>query len=101
MPPLRRVPPSLRLRPSPPQQRRRLRQPRPSPHPTDMSYLNPILNDLREKRLWPIALVLLAPLVAIPVLLSSSAKPVPVPHVPQAPPPPSSTAVPSARGSYS
>jgi hypothetical protein len=35
-----------------------------------MSFLNPIITDLREKRLWPVALVLLAALVAIPLLLS-------------------------------
>jgi hypothetical protein len=37
-----------------------------------MSLLQDILNDLRERRLWPVALVLLAALVAVPVLLSSS-----------------------------
>jgi hypothetical protein len=35
-----------------------------------MSVLNTILTDLREKRLWPVALALLAALVAVPVLLS-------------------------------
>jgi hypothetical protein len=51
-----------------------------------MSFLNPIIADLREKRLWPVALVLLAALVAVPVLLSgksssagpSAAMPAPV-----------------------
>jgi hypothetical protein len=37
-----------------------------------MSYLNALLTDLREKKLWPLAVVLLAALVAVPVLLSKS-----------------------------
>jgi hypothetical protein len=62
-----------------------------------MSYVNSILNDLREKRLWPIAVVLLAALVAVPVLLSkSSAKPAPAaPAAPATPPPSSATALPT------
>jgi hypothetical protein len=48
-----------------------------------MSFLNPIITDLREKRLWPVALVLLAALVAVPVLLagksSSAGSPTPTP----------------------
>jgi hypothetical protein len=61
-----------------------------------MSYINSILNDLREKRLWPIALVLLAALVAVPVLLSSSAKPAPVAKAaPPTPPPSAATALPA------
>jgi hypothetical protein len=36
-----------------------------------MNYLKPIINDLREKRLWPIAALLLVALIAVPVLLSS------------------------------
>jgi hypothetical protein len=35
-----------------------------------MRFLERILSDLRDKRLWPLALVLLAALVAVPVLLS-------------------------------
>jgi hypothetical protein len=37
-----------------------------------MSYLNALLSDLRDKKLWPLALVLVAGLVAVPVLLSKS-----------------------------
>lgn len=49
-----------------------------------MSFLQPIVNDLRERRLWPVALVLLLALVAVPLLLSkspdsSSAAPRPAP----------------------
>lgn len=36
-----------------------------------MSHLNALLSDLRERKLWPLAAVLLAALVAVPVLLSS------------------------------
>lgn len=49
-----------------------------------MSFLNSIITDLREKRLWPVAVVLLTALVAIPVLLSKSAAKVPVAAVPPA-----------------
>jgi hypothetical protein len=44
-----------------------------------MSFVERILGDLREKRLWPLAVVLLAGLIAVPLLLSkgsSSAPPV-------------------------
>jgi hypothetical protein len=34
-----------------------------------MSYLNALIADLREKRLWPVAVALLVALVAVPVLL--------------------------------
>jgi hypothetical protein len=37
-----------------------------------MSYLNALLSDLRDKKLWPLAVALLAGLVAVPVLLSKS-----------------------------
>jgi hypothetical protein len=37
-----------------------------------MSYLNALLTDLRERKLWPVPLVLIAVLVAVPVLLSKS-----------------------------
>jgi hypothetical protein len=39
-----------------------------------MSVLRSVVSDLREKRLWPVALVLLAALIAVPVLLSGSSK---------------------------
>ena len=37
-----------------------------------MSYLNALLTDLRDRKLWPVPLVLIAALVAVPVLLSKS-----------------------------
>ena len=40
-----------------------------------MSYLNALLSDLRDRKLWPVPLVLLAALVAVPVLLSKSPAP--------------------------
>lgn len=44
-----------------------------------MSALEPILRDLRQRRLWPVALVLLAALVAVPLLLAKSAQNAPPP----------------------
>ena len=44
-----------------------------------MSYLNALLSDLRDKKLWPLALAMLAGLVAVPVLLSKSPSATP-PH---------------------
>jgi hypothetical protein len=41
-----------------------------------MSFTN-IISDLREKRLWPVAALLLVALVAIPLLLSTSSPPAP------------------------
>ncbi len=49
-----------------------LLRPRSRHPPSAMSFVNGIVNDLRERRLWPIALVLLVALVAVPVLLSNS-----------------------------
>jgi hypothetical protein len=37
-----------------------------------MSYLNALLSDLRDKKLWPLAVAMLVALVAVPVLLSKS-----------------------------
>jgi hypothetical protein len=54
-----------------------------------MSVFDSILRDLRERRLWPVALVLLAALVAVPVMLS---KPGQAAAPPAAPTPPSATA---------
>jgi len=48
-----------------------------------MNYLNSIISDLRERRLWPLALVLLVGIVAVPVLLSKSSAKVPVAAAPQ------------------
>lgn len=42
-----------------------------------MNVLQPLITDLREKRLWPVVLVLIGALVAVPVLL---AKPAPKPQ---------------------
>jgi hypothetical protein len=42
-----------------------------------MSFLQDILNDLRTKRLWPIAIALIAGIIAVPVLLSKTAKSAP------------------------
>ena len=38
------------------------------------NFLQDLWNDLRVKRLWPVALVLLAALVATPVVLSKDAE---------------------------
>ena len=52
------------------------------------NFLNGIVNDFREKKLWPIAVVLVAALVAVPVLLSkSSSSSTPEAQVPVAAPP--------------
>ncbi len=48
-----------------------------------------ILGELRHKKLWPAAVVLLAALVAVPLLLSKSPSPTPVAQVPLPTPPPS------------
>jgi hypothetical protein len=50
------------------------------------NFLLDLWHDLRAKRLWPVALVLLAGLVAVPVVLSKKAEPV------AAPPPPTAEA---------
>jgi hypothetical protein len=46
-----------------------------------MTFVNRIITDLREKRLWPVALVLLGALIAVPALLANSSKPLPVAQV--------------------
>jgi hypothetical protein len=57
------------------------------------NFLLDLWHDLRAKRLWPVALVLLAGLVAVPVVLSKKAEPV------AAPPPPATEAeAPEAEG---
>lgn len=43
------------------------------------NFLSDLWHDLREKRLWPVALVLLAALVAVPVVLSKSSEEPPPP----------------------
>ena len=45
--------------------------------PDSMNFLQPLITDLREKRLWPVVVVLVGALVAVPVLL---AKPAPKPE---------------------
>jgi hypothetical protein len=57
-----------------------------------MSNLTAIFTDLRERRLWPLALALAAALVAVPVLLSSSTKTAPPSLPAQATPAPSPAA---------
>jgi hypothetical protein len=52
-------------------------------------FLRGIVSDLREKRLWPVAVVLLAAIVAVPFLLTNSSSPTPVAQVPEPTPPPS------------
>ena len=52
-----------------------------------MSILNDLITELREKRLWPVAALLVLALVAVPVLLSSSASP-PAPSALALPTPP-------------
>ena len=60
-----------------------------------MTFFNNIVRDLRDKKLWPIALVLVAALIAVPMLLSkSSPAPTTVSQVPPAAAPPS-TALPA------
>jgi hypothetical protein len=43
-----------------------------------MSFFQAILTDLREKRLWPVAVALLVAIVAVPVVLAKSSSPPPV-----------------------
>jgi hypothetical protein len=46
-----------------------------------MSYLNALLSDLRDRKLWPLAAALLVAVVAVPVVLSKSPSAAPVtPH---------------------
>jgi hypothetical protein len=47
-----------------------------------------ILRELHQKRLWPVAVALLVAVVAVPLLLSKSAKPAPVAQAPVVTPPP-------------
>src|SRR5579863_7801058 len=53
-------------------------------------FLRGVVAELRQKRLWPVAAVLLAALVAVPILLSKSSSPAPVAQTPASTPPPSS-----------
>ena len=47
-----------------------------------MTFLRSIVNDLREKRLWPVVAALTVALVAVPLVLSSSSGSVQVPQLP-------------------
>jgi hypothetical protein len=56
-----------------------------------MSQLRDLLNDLVEKRLWPLALLLVAGLVAVPLVLAKSS-----PSGSATPPPPATAAAPAS-----
>jgi hypothetical protein len=61
-----------------------------------INFLRGIVSELREKRLWPVAVALLVAIVAVPVLLSKSASGTPVAQVPRPLSPPSaSTSLPA------
>jgi hypothetical protein len=51
-------------------------------------FLRGMLDELRQKRLWPVAGLLLAGIVAVPVVLTKSATPAPAPQTPLPAPPP-------------
>ena len=57
--------------------------------PDVMAFLRGIVADLRNKKLWPVAAVLLAAIVVVPFALSkSSSSHTPVAEAPQGTPPP-------------
>jgi hypothetical protein len=59
-------------------------------------FFRSIGTELREKRLWPVALLLLVALVAVPLLLANSSSPAPEAQVPvPAPPPSPATSIPT------
>lgn len=59
-------------------------------------FFRKVLTELREKRLWPVAVALLVAIVAVPVALMKSSSPAPVPAGPAAtPPPPQATSLPT------
>ena len=66
-----------------------------------MSFLKVILTDLRQRKLWPVPLVLLAAIVAVPVVLAKSAKPTPVAPLPPSGPTVSGTPVATIRAENS
>ncbi len=45
-----------------------------------MSHLNALLSDLRDRKLWPVAVALLVAVVAVPVMLTKSASPASATH---------------------
>jgi hypothetical protein len=61
-----------------------------------ISFLRGIVGELREKRLWPVAVALLVAIIAVPVLLSKSSAATPLAQVAQpASPPSASTSLPA------
>ncbi len=75
-----------RLRPARREHRFLLTRNRRGGHRTSpMTNLKQILTELREKRLWPVAVVLLVALIAVPTLLAKSSTPTPVAQLPQSP----------------
>jgi hypothetical protein len=81
---------------------RRRRRRRPDPDPglrghgrlIRMGFLRNVVTDLVEKRLWPVALLLVLAIVAVPVVLSRTAPEAPVAAAPPGAPAP----VPTSRG---
>jgi hypothetical protein len=59
-----------------------------------MKFFKAILDELREKRLWPVAVALVAGLVAVPVLLSKSAHPAVIAQTPSGGQPVSGPSIP-------
>jgi hypothetical protein len=57
-----------------------------------IAFLRRVVGELREKRLWPVAVALLVAIVAVPVALSKSSGSAPVAQLPQAASPPSQAA---------
>jgi hypothetical protein len=57
-----------------------------------ITFLRRVVGELREKRLWPVAVALLVAIVAVPVALSKSSTSAPVAQLPQAASPPSQAA---------
>ncbi|MDQ6608092.1 MAG: hypothetical protein M3Z06_16290 [Actinomycetota bacterium] len=60
-----------------------------------MTYVKQILTELREKRLWPVAAVLILALIAVPTLLAKSSGQAPAAPPPQSAPAAADTAVPA------
>jgi hypothetical protein len=59
------------------------------------TFLRGILSELREKRLWPLAVGLLVAIVAVPLVLLKASSPSSVAQVPQGTPPPSQPSLPA------
>lgn len=60
------------------------------------AFFRKVMIELREKRLWPVAVALLVAIVAVPIALSTSSSPTPVAAAPVPTPPPSAaTSLPS------